>query len=143
MGAGASFVRQLARELKIDHAVQFLGFRDDVPSLMSACDIAVLPSHKEGLPNVVLEAWQFSLPVVATDAGGTREIIDHGSNGFVTALRDMKTFGDHVCELARSPELRRSVGEAGREKASEFSVQRLAEKTMTLYASVLARKGRA
>ncbi len=136
-------LKELTYELKIDHAVRFLGFRDDIPSLMAASDIAVLPSHKEGLPNVVLEAWQSGLPVVATNAGGTREIIDHGINGFVTNLRDMKSFGDHVSALAGSFELRRTLGEAGRAKASLFTVQNLAKKTMTLYENVLAAKGRA
>lgn len=135
-------LRSLAKELGLDGHVRFLGFRDDVPSLMAAADAVVLPSLREGHPNVVLEAWQASLPVVATNVGGAPELVDEGVNGFVVPKEDMHRFGDRLLELAADADFRRRLGAAGREKVAGFSVARMAEATMALYDEILSRKGR-
>lgn len=134
-------LRALAAELHVDDAVRFLGFRDDVPSLMAACDIAVLPSLREGLPNVILEAWQAGLPVVTTDVGGAGELVDEGANGFIVPKEDLAAFGNRLLALAADEGLRRRLGEAGQAKLGAFSIEKLAEATMALYEEILARKG--
>ena len=68
--------------------VRFTGHRDDVPQLLAAADLLVLPSLYEGLPNIVLEAMQSALPVVATAAPGTTEVVVDGQTGLLVPLRD-------------------------------------------------------
>ena len=65
--------------------VRFLGFRDDVPALMAAADATVLASAWEGLPNVVIESLAVGTPIVCTDVGGIREVVDDGSSGLIVA----------------------------------------------------------
>ena len=67
-GPLASSLRALSHSFRLDHMVRFLGHRDDVPTLLASSDLLVLPSHYEGLPNVILEAMRFRKPVVATSA---------------------------------------------------------------------------
>ncbi|MBC7292914.1 MAG: glycosyltransferase family 4 protein, partial [Thermoleophilia bacterium] len=68
--------------------VRFLGFREDVPRLLQATDIFVLPSRREGLPRSVMEAMAAGKPVVATDVRGNRDLVRDGENGFLVPLDD-------------------------------------------------------
>ena len=68
-------LEETTRAFQLDGRVRFLGHRDDVPRLMAAADVVVLPSAYEGLPNVVLEAMLLRKPVVATAAPGTTEVV--------------------------------------------------------------------
>lgn len=71
------------RQLKLGKRLQFLGYRTDIPALMAAADIFVLPSYFEGLPMVIIEAMLCGLPVVATDIKGSRELVQHGQTGLL------------------------------------------------------------
>lgn len=77
-----------AASLGLADAVSFLGYRSDVPYLLQAVDGLVLPSRWEGLPNVVMEAMLARVPVVATDVGGTRELVANGETGFLVRPDD-------------------------------------------------------
>lgn len=68
--------------------VSFLGLRSDIPELLAACDAVVLPSAYEGLPNIVMEAMAAGRPVVATDVGGVRELVNHDITGLVVPASD-------------------------------------------------------
>ena len=80
-------LEESARTYHLDGRVQFLGHREDVPQLLAAADLVVLPSAYEGLPNVVLEAMRFHKPVVATAAPGTTEVIVDGHDGTTSPNR--------------------------------------------------------
>ena len=69
--------------------MRFLGHREDVPRLLAAADLLVLPSSYEGLPNVVLEAMRFRKPVVATAAPGTTEVVVDGETGVLVPIGDV------------------------------------------------------
>ena len=86
-------LESLAASLGLADRVTFLGSRDDIPRLLSAADIFILPSLKEGFSNAILEAMACGLPVVASDVGGAREIIERGVNGYVI---DVQKEGDSV-----------------------------------------------
>ena len=78
-----SELEETAHAFRLDDTVRFLGHRDDVPRLLAAADLLVLPSLYEGLPNVVLEAMRFRKPVVATAAPGTTEVVVDGETGLL------------------------------------------------------------
>jgi glycosyltransferase involved in cell wall biosynthesis len=76
MGEGPeeSVLRRLSEELGINEFVNFVGFRQDAPELLSCADLVILSSDSEGIPTVVLEALSFGVPVAATDVGGLKEV---------------------------------------------------------------------
>ena len=124
-----------ARELGVQDRVYFAGRRPkkEALGLMAACDLFVLNSAYEGLPHVVLEAMALGLPVVATAAGGTPEVVRDGETGVLVPGR-YATLGASLSALARDPALRRRLGRAARqwvgERLSAENMIRLTEETL-------------
>lgn len=131
-------VRAQAAELGIAQAVRLLGFRRDVPELASAADIAVSTSRQEGLGLGLAEAMACSLPVVASEDRGHRELVRNGETGFLYPQGDMASFVDHVVLLARDPVMRVKFGEAGREHAHTFGLPAALSAMQAIYAEAEA-----
>jgi glycosyltransferase involved in cell wall biosynthesis len=130
-----------AYQLFEDRRVSFLGHRDDVPRLLAAADLLVLPSLYEGLPNVVLEAMRFRKPVVATAAPGTTEVVEDGVTGLLVPLRDPPAFTRAIQRIIDDPELARKLGEAGRARVEgEFGVDLMIERFADLYEKLAEEK---
>jgi glycosyltransferase involved in cell wall biosynthesis len=110
-GIGAE-LKEKAWQLGVGEKVDFLGSRNDVPRLLSAMDLFVLPSHEEGSSNALLEAMAAGLPVVATDVGGNAEALDNGRLGILVPPRDPTA-------LASALEMLLDDMEAGMAKARE------------------------
>lgn len=116
--------------------VLFAGYRADVSAVLAALDVVVLPSWIEGLPLVLLEAMAQAKPVVATDVGGTAELVVHGETGLLVAPRDPAALAAAIDELLADPERARAMGEAGRWRVREqFSAEGAARRVLRLYAS--------
>lgn len=133
---------QKVAQLGLQRNFLFLGRRDDVPKVLSACDIAVLPSKAEGLPNAVLEYLATGLPAIATRVGGSAEIIQDGKNGLLTPTEDSSALAGAILRLLRDPSLSARLGQNGRDYVlQEFSFARLIEKTDQLYTELLQTRG--
>ena len=114
--------------------VRFMGWRDDVPRLLAASDVVVLPSLHEGLGIAALEAMAAGRPVVASRTGGLAEVVIHDSTGWLVAPGDGGALADALEAAIRDPERRRRFGMAGRERvAGEFSMARMAARNEELY----------
>lgn len=100
--------------------VRFLGYRADVPDLMRAADMFVLPSHREGMPRSIIEAMMTGLPVVATDIRGAREEVVPGETGLLVPVRDPAALAAALNRLAADPDLRARWGSAGRTRALDL-----------------------
>lgn len=98
-------------------AVRILGQVQDVPTFLHACDLVVLPTQREGFPNVVLEAAATGLPVVTTDATGAVDSVLDGSTGIIVPRRDGSALGRALAALVQDPSLRARMGAAARERA--------------------------
>ncbi|QEH32009.1 GalNAc-alpha-(1-_4)-GalNAc-alpha-(1-_3)-diNAcBac-PP-undecaprenol alpha-1,4-N-acetyl-D-galactosaminyltransferase [Aquisphaera giovannonii] len=119
----------------------FLGHRDDVPRLMAAADLVVLPSSYEGLPNVVLEAMLHRKPVVATAAPGTTEVVADGETGVLVPIGDPPLLARAIRDLVRDPARRRRLGEAGRARVeSHFRAEAMVDAFARLYEGLARRK---
>lgn len=106
---------EMANELGIADSVQFLGIRSDVPRLMNVADAYVMSSLWEGMPMVLLEASACELPIVSTDVGGNREVVQHGTSGFLTQASDAGELADRMLEMMKLPEDHRiEMGRQGR-----------------------------
>ncbi|MDO4636250.1 MAG: glycosyltransferase [Lautropia sp.] len=104
------------KELALRDQVLLLGERNDVPTLMAAADLLVAPSLREGMSNVILEALGLGLPVLATRVGGTPEVIEHGQDGMLIEPTDTQALAHAMLQLIDDPTMRRTLGQAGREK---------------------------
>lgn len=130
-------LEQLAVAHGLQHRVVFLGQRRDVPRLMRACDLSVLPSDKEGFSNTVLESLAAGLPVVATDVGGNAEAIEHGVSGFLTGRADVEDLAERLAQLIADAGLRRRMAAAALAAAPRFSLESMVSETQKLYLRLL------
>lgn len=128
-------LESLACSLAITERVRFLGVRNDIPALMSACDLFVLSSAREGFGLVVAEAMACERPVVATDCGGVREVV--GDAGFLVPPRDSEALATSLDETLRLPaDERQRLGRAARSRVVEhFSLSATAERYLAVYQS--------
>jgi len=130
----------LSAVLGIQHAVSFLGFRQDVAALMEASDLIVLPSLEEGQPVVLLEALALAKPVVATAVGGVSEVVRHKETGLLVPPRDSDELARAMLYLLDHPDEGARMGQKGQEVvARDFTVEAMAEKTAAVYRQILAR----
>lgn len=114
--------------------VESWGHRDDMPATLAQSHIVCLPSYREGLPKVLLEAAACGRPLVATDAPGCREIVRHGENGLLVPLRDAASLADAIGRLLADAELRHTMGQKGRRMVElEFSEAKVAQQTLAVY----------
>jgi len=135
-------LRAMAHAFGLDARVKFLGHRDDVPRLLSASDLLVLPSLYEGLPNVVLEAMRFRKPVVATNAPGTAEVVVDGETGVLVPMKTPTALTKAIRDLVRDPEIGRRMGEAGRARVeAEFGASTMIDRFAQLYEDIARSKG--
>jgi glycosyltransferase involved in cell wall biosynthesis len=129
----------LIRSLGLEREVLLLGERDDVPQLLRATDVLLVPSWQEAFGRIAVEGMAMGLPVVATSEGGPAEIVRDGVDGTVLPPRDPQRWAAAVDELLRNPELRAEIGRRGRERAlAEFSVARHVDALLGLYREVAA-----
>jgi L-malate glycosyltransferase len=136
-----NFEQQVAR-VGLQNNFFFLGRRDDVPRLLACCDIAVLPSKAEGLPNAVLEYLAAGLPTVASRVGGNAEIVQDGKTGLLVPPDNHSALAEALLRLLRDPGFAANLGNRGREYViSEFSFERMIENTDQLYTELLRQRG--
>lgn len=131
------YLKQKARELDILNRVIFAGERSDIPSILAASDILVLPSHEEGFSNVILEAMAAGLPLVATRVGGTQEAVLDGVTGWLVPPNKPKELATKIVDLLNNPKKAREWGERGKERVKkEFGIEKMLEEHLELYQAV-------
>jgi len=135
--------QQEIRERKLGKLVRFLGYRRDVPALMRAADLFLLPSHAEGLPLALLEAMAAGLPVVATAVGGVPELVTPGETGLLVPPHSPAALAGAINLLAADESLRKKLGRAGKEMVErEYGWETMAAKTAALYERVICSSSR-
>jgi len=137
-------LESLASSLGVADRVHFAGQRSktETYALMAVCDIFVLNSSYEGLPHIVLEAMQFGLPVVATAAGGTPEVVSHQRTGLLIQVGNTAALLSAIQNLSQQPQLRETLGTAAKELVrDQFTWEAMVTQTECVLAS-LAEQGR-
>lgn len=121
--------------------VEWWGYREDIPAVLQKSHVVCLPSYREGLPKVLIEAAACGRPIVTTDTPGCREIVRDGENGFCVPIRDANALAKAIRRLIDDPGLRKKMGKRGREIAlKEFSVDKIISETLALYKKLLSEK---
>ena len=132
-------LREQCGRLGILDRVQFAGWRDDVPAVLAASCLLVLPSRWEGMPNVVLEAMAAGLPVVATDVEGVGELLGPAGGEQMAPYGDSAAFSRRVLRLLADAPAAAALGESNRRRAQEsFSLDRMVSAYQRLWESLVA-----
>lgn len=130
-------LQQDVNALGLSGRFHLAGFSKGASRHFHELDVFVLPSHTEGLSNVILEAYACSRPVVATAVGGNPEVVEDGVSGFLTPADDCDALAESVLKLADSAELRLRMGRAGRERVAEhFDYDGQTRRYTSLYRSL-------
>ena len=134
-------LEQTARRLRLGQQVVFMGDQQDIPAVLAALDVSVLPSLSESAANVVLESMAAGVPVVATRVGGSPELIQDGETGFLVPPSDPDRLVSAIETLLTRSELRREYGKRGREWArAQFSMEKVRDQYEQLYLTAIESK---
>ncbi len=131
----------LVKRLALTRIVEFVGWQDDVPKVLSQLDLLVLPTvTPEAFGRVIIEAQACGVPVVATKVGGVVELVEDGVNGLLVPPEDCRSLQDAIVKIARDRDLAERLSENGRENAKKYSLDKMATETIGLYKEVIEKK---
>jgi glycosyltransferase involved in cell wall biosynthesis len=134
-------IKALAASLGLAGEVHFLGTRRDVPDLLNAMDIFVLPSYSEGVSLALLEAMAAGLPVIATAVGGLPEVVTDGENGLLIPPRDAEALATALARLLEASDFAKKLGQNARKHVREhFSLDRLGREINEIYEELVEKK---
>jgi len=143
-GPHRSALQRMIEQLGLAPDVHLFGYSDRIPELLNCMDLYVQSSFYEGFSNTVLEAMACGLPVLATDVGGTGDILTEGREGFFFRPDDVERLTALILRLAGDARLRRGLGECGRRRVEElFTVQSMVLKYENIYRELVFRTNRA
>jgi starch synthase (maltosyl-transferring) len=132
-------LERLALDRGITERVHWLGWRSDIPEVLAATDLLVLPSRWEGMPNVVLQAMASRRPVLATDVEGVRELLGDNWGAQTVVYGDTAGLADKLGQLLSDRELAERLGRENRQRSERmFSIPRMVAAYQDLWASILA-----
>ena len=139
--AYASSLRSTVLDAGLEDRVSWLGEREDVPELVRALDVLLLPSWEEPFGRALIEAMALGVPVIATNVGGPAEVIEDGREGYLLPPREPRAWALAIARLARDPSLAREMGRAGRRRVeSAFAVGHHVASMIDLYERAVARR---
>lgn len=114
--------------------IRYLGFRNDIPTIMKASDVFVLPSYREGLPRSIIEAMAMSKPIIATNIRGCREEVFPGENGYLVEKANVKELEEAMFSMLENPMLVVEYGKRSREIVEElFDEEKVLGKQIDLF----------
>jgi len=127
------------RDLKNEKIVKFIGYQENVYDFLVSSNIVVLPSYREGLPKILIEAAACGRATVTTDVPGCRDAIEADKTGILVPVRDPNKLAEAIEKLINNPEMRIQYGKAGRELAKkEFSIEEVVKNHLVIYKKLLS-----
>ena len=131
-------LESLAESFGLGRKVTFCGYQSNIPVVLAATDVMLLPSHREGLPLSIVEAMLSRVPVIAAITAGVPEIITHGKDGLLFQAGDISTLATLIKRMVCDPNLRQRLAQAGHRTAVErFLVGRMVDETEAYYQHIL------
>ena len=137
IGPQEDYLRSLAAELGIEDKIVFSGYRSDMHSIYNSLDLVVQSSYTEGMPNVILEALLMKVPVVATDVGGTAEIVSHENSGLLIRPDNLSELVNAMQDYMDKPQVHAEMASMGRDYVAEnFNHNKRVSRLMEIYESL-------
>ncbi|MBW1698258.1 MAG: glycosyltransferase [Deltaproteobacteria bacterium] len=134
-------LEQQISSLGLHRHVRLLGCRLDIPRLLAASDVSVVPSHEEGFSNFILESMAAGLPVVATNVGGNPEAIISGKTGWLVPPRNPTALANKIVDLLQDPNKAKQWGAKGKKRVQElFPLEKMVQGYLKLYKEALSCK---
>lgn len=134
---------RISKDPILSRFVRLLGFVPNAVSFLSHLNIYCLPSLSEGFNTTILEAFALGVPVVATDVGGTSEVVKDGVTGYLVQPADSRALADAISRLLKNPSLGHRMGKTGRDWVNKhFNIKEMTAKTLDVYAKGLAAEQR-
>lgn len=130
------FHKKLVTEKKLDKQIHFLGFRNDIPKLISISNVAISTSRQEGLPVNIMEAMYLGLPIVATDCRGNRDLVKNGKNGFVVAQGDSVNFKKSIINIYENKVDIKSLKKNSQNEIKQYMLNKVIKEMGEIYESV-------
>lgn len=131
-------LEKIVKEKGLEQQVKFLGYRTDVPKLLGAIDILIIPSVQESFGIVALEAMAMKVPVIVTRVGGLPEIVEEGVTGLIVPPADVDALSRAILGMLYDRKRREKMGEAGRARVAEkFDIKISVRMTEQVYESLL------
>jgi glycosyltransferase involved in cell wall biosynthesis len=128
-------LQRLASDVSLANRIHFAGWRADVPAILAAADLLILPARWEGMPNVVLEAMASGKAIVATRAEGVAELLGEMADEQLVALGDMPSFHRSIIQFAQNSQLASEAGRRNKARVlKQFSLQAMVQNYERLYA---------
>jgi glycosyltransferase involved in cell wall biosynthesis len=130
-------LRAQALKVSANGRVKFLGWREDIDEIMPVFDMLVLPSLNEGMGRVLVEAMAAGKPVVASRTGGIPDLVWHGETGYLVPPADEKALADGIKKLLDDAGRAWEMGQQGKKRCQQFSLEAMIEKLDALYAGLI------
>ena len=134
-------MRQLVRQHNLGSRVHFVGFRRDIPTLLSAAAVNILPSEQEGLPKSIMEAMCMGVPVIGADIRGTRDLLGEDA-GILVPLGDAKRLAESIDWVLDHPAEAAEMTKTGASRMERYDCEHIASLHQNLYAKLMQQKGR-
>ena len=131
-------LEKLAQEIGVTDRFHLMGYRTDMPEIMSCADVFTMMSFREGMPRAILEAMDLGLPCVGSDTRGIRDLIDK-DGGFICNPTDADAFAKAFQELKANPAIGKKMGIHNKEKAKGYSTEIVRQELTDIYATALVR----
>ncbi len=139
-GEEEGHLKQLAKDLGVERAVQFLGMRTNVSDILKASDLFVQPSIREGMSNALLEAMSTGLPVIASAVGGSLEMIEDGVSGVLFDRRDPARLAQLILDVLHNQSKATGLGQSARTSiVKKYSKHTIAQQYLALYQKLVNR----
>ncbi|ABS63534.1 glycosyl transferase group 1 [Parvibaculum lavamentivorans DS-1] len=141
-GPERPLLQKMIDEAALAARVRILGFRNDVESVLAACDICVFTSQREGLPRSIVQYGLAGKPIVVTRLPGIEAVVRHGENGYVVASDDFSGFASSIEKLLENPDLRARFSQASADAdLSPWDARVMGEKIHEVYAQLFSDRG--
>ncbi len=135
------YLNDLAKKLRIDHAVIFTGFRNDMSEVIAGMDIVISSALQEACSRAVLEAMASGKAVIATDVGGSHELVENGITGVLVPPRNPERMAEEIINLLNDRKKLAEMGANGRKRAAElFDIKTCVKKLENLYENLIVKR---
>jgi glycosyltransferase involved in cell wall biosynthesis len=136
----SSFTKAEVSKWVAESLVEWWGYRSDMPHVLAGASLVVLPSYREGLPKILVEAAACGRAVVTTDVPGCRDAIEPGVTGVLVPVRNSLLLADAIGTLLNNPDRCRAMGDAGRKLAEDaFDIRQIVAAHMQIYDELMGR----